>query len=174
MENLNRILPKGEVLPVPMLGSVTFGEPIRLEEGESKPDFLIRAREAVLKLRAVGNDELPLHMGLGQGDGALQFAVERAVLQHAGLHIALAHGQHLGGPLAATAVKQRQLVARLQAQHLHMARGVGRQGQRQAGVQGGIDMDAGTGHARECAPARAPARRTARQDRHVRHRRADQ
>jgi hypothetical protein len=51
MENLNRILPKGEILPVPVLGSVTFGEPIRLEEGESKPDFLVRAREAVLKLR---------------------------------------------------------------------------------------------------------------------------
>ena len=32
MENLNRILPKGEILPVPLLGSVTFGEPIRLEE----------------------------------------------------------------------------------------------------------------------------------------------
>lgn len=51
MENLNRILPKGEILPVPVLGSVTFGEPIRLEADESKPDFLVRAREAVLKLR---------------------------------------------------------------------------------------------------------------------------
>lgn len=51
MENLNRILPKGEILPVPMLGSVTFGAPIRLEDGETKPDFLARAREAVLALR---------------------------------------------------------------------------------------------------------------------------
>jgi 1-acyl-sn-glycerol-3-phosphate acyltransferase len=51
MENLNRILPKGEVLPVPMLGSVTFGAPIKLEAGETKPDFLVRAREAVLALR---------------------------------------------------------------------------------------------------------------------------
>lgn len=51
MENLNRILPKGEILPVPVMGSVTFGEPIRLEEDESKPDFLVRAREAVMKLR---------------------------------------------------------------------------------------------------------------------------
>ena len=32
--------------------------------------------EAVLKLRAVGNDELPLHMGLGQGDGALRLVFE--------------------------------------------------------------------------------------------------
>lgn len=51
MENLNRILPKGEILPVPVLGSVTFGAPIRLEAGEMKPDFLVRAREAVLSLR---------------------------------------------------------------------------------------------------------------------------
>lgn len=51
MENLNRILPKGEVLPVPVLGSVTFGEPIRLEDEETKPDFLVRAREAVMRLR---------------------------------------------------------------------------------------------------------------------------
>ncbi len=51
MENLNRILPKGEILPVPVLGSVTFGAPIRLEEGETKPDFLTRAREAVMALR---------------------------------------------------------------------------------------------------------------------------
>jgi 1-acyl-sn-glycerol-3-phosphate acyltransferase len=51
MENLNRILLKGEVLPVPVLGSVTFGEPIRLNDGEAKPDFLVRAREAVLALR---------------------------------------------------------------------------------------------------------------------------
>lgn len=51
MENLNRILPKGEILPVPVLGSVTFGAPIKLEGGETKPDFLVRAREAVLALR---------------------------------------------------------------------------------------------------------------------------
>jgi 1-acyl-sn-glycerol-3-phosphate acyltransferase len=51
MENLNRILPKGEILPVPMLGSVTFGAPIRLEDGEPRPEFLTRAREAVMALR---------------------------------------------------------------------------------------------------------------------------
>lgn len=51
MENLNRILPKGEILPVPVLGSVTFGAPLKLEEGETKPDFLTRTREAVLALR---------------------------------------------------------------------------------------------------------------------------
>jgi len=47
IENMNRILPKGEFLPVPMLGGVTFGTPIRVEEGETKPVFLERARRAV-------------------------------------------------------------------------------------------------------------------------------
>ena len=51
IENLNRVLPKGEVLPVPMLCSVTFGEPLRLAEGEAKPQFLTRARETLLALR---------------------------------------------------------------------------------------------------------------------------
>ena len=51
MENLNRILPKGEILPVPVLGSVTFGAPIRLQDGEGKADFLVRAREAVIALK---------------------------------------------------------------------------------------------------------------------------
>lgn len=51
IENLNRVLPKGEILPVPMLCSVSFGEPLRLADGESKPDFLTRARDAMLKLR---------------------------------------------------------------------------------------------------------------------------
>ena len=51
IENLNRVLPKGEVLPVPMLCTVTFGEPLRLAPGEAKPQFLTRAREALLALR---------------------------------------------------------------------------------------------------------------------------
>ena len=51
IENLNRVLPKGEILPVPMLCSVTFGEPLRLAQGEMKPDFLTRARDAMLGLR---------------------------------------------------------------------------------------------------------------------------
>lgn len=50
LENLNRLLPKGELLPVPMLGSVTIGPPIRLDAGETKIDFLERARLAVWNL----------------------------------------------------------------------------------------------------------------------------
>lgn len=51
MENLNRILPRGEYMPVPLLSSITIGHPIWLESGEPKADFLVRAREAVLKLK---------------------------------------------------------------------------------------------------------------------------
>jgi 1-acyl-sn-glycerol-3-phosphate acyltransferase len=51
INNMNRILPRGEFLPVPLLSSVTFGPPIWLESGEPKPDFLARAREAVLRLK---------------------------------------------------------------------------------------------------------------------------
>jgi len=54
LENLNRILPKGEVLPVPMLSLLTFGKPIRVEQGEEKDAFLERAREAVVSLRRIG------------------------------------------------------------------------------------------------------------------------
>lgn len=50
IENLNRILPKGEFLPVPLLSNVRFGAPIRWCDGESKPAFLDRARSAIFSL----------------------------------------------------------------------------------------------------------------------------
>ncbi len=51
VENLNRVLPKGEFLPVPLLGSVSFGAPIKLEAGEVKAVFLQRAQDAVKALQ---------------------------------------------------------------------------------------------------------------------------
>ena len=51
IENLNRILPKGEFLPVPLLGSISFGTPIRLEAGEHKAAFLLRAQASVKSLQ---------------------------------------------------------------------------------------------------------------------------
>jgi 1-acyl-sn-glycerol-3-phosphate acyltransferase len=50
LENLNRVLPKGEALPVPMLSRAIFGRPIRCAPEESKPEFLERARAAVVAL----------------------------------------------------------------------------------------------------------------------------
>jgi 1-acyl-sn-glycerol-3-phosphate acyltransferase len=52
LENLNRILPKGEVLPVPMLSRVVFGPPLCADTGLGKPAFLAAAREALLQLGA--------------------------------------------------------------------------------------------------------------------------
>ena len=51
INNVQRVMPKGEVVPVPILCSVTFGAPIALQEGEDRGAFLTRARQAVLDLR---------------------------------------------------------------------------------------------------------------------------
>jgi 1-acyl-sn-glycerol-3-phosphate acyltransferase len=51
IDNVQRVMPKGEVVPVPILCTVTFGAPLQLGEGEDKPAFLERAREAVMALR---------------------------------------------------------------------------------------------------------------------------
>lgn len=51
IDNMNRILPRGEFLPVPLLTCITFGPPIWLERGEPKVDFLARARDSVRRLK---------------------------------------------------------------------------------------------------------------------------
>lgn len=51
IDNLNRVMPKGEFLPVPLLSCISIGAPIFLESGETKHTFLKKARESVLKLK---------------------------------------------------------------------------------------------------------------------------
>jgi 1-acyl-sn-glycerol-3-phosphate acyltransferase len=53
IDNIQRVMPKGEVVPVPILCSVTFGAPLQLEPDEDRKLFLDRAREAVIALRDV-------------------------------------------------------------------------------------------------------------------------
>ena len=53
ISNVQRVMPKGEVVPVPLLCSVTFGAPVQLAEGEDKRVFLQRARDAVIALNRV-------------------------------------------------------------------------------------------------------------------------
>jgi len=50
IQNLNRVMPKGEVLPIPLLCSVVFGSALVLDPAENKAAFLARAREAVINL----------------------------------------------------------------------------------------------------------------------------
>jgi 1-acyl-sn-glycerol-3-phosphate acyltransferase len=51
LENLGRVMPKGYVIPVPLLCSVSFGSPIRLEAAEEKDAFLLRARQCIVDLQ---------------------------------------------------------------------------------------------------------------------------
>ncbi len=51
LSNLNRILPKGEFLPVPVISRVVFGTGLKLEKDETKESFLRKAHEAVCALR---------------------------------------------------------------------------------------------------------------------------
>ncbi len=53
LHNLSRVMPKGEFVPVPLLASVTFGQPTRLGADESKDEFLSRLRQAIWELRKV-------------------------------------------------------------------------------------------------------------------------
>jgi len=51
LDNMTRILPKGELLPVPLLSRVVFGAPLHLQPGEETRAFLDRMRDALLALR---------------------------------------------------------------------------------------------------------------------------
>lgn len=53
IDNMNRVLPRGEFLPVPLLSCITIGPPIWLERGEPKTEFLTRARDAVMRLKDI-------------------------------------------------------------------------------------------------------------------------
>jgi 1-acyl-sn-glycerol-3-phosphate acyltransferase len=59
MNNLGRVMPKGEPLPIPLLCTVTFGAPLERIEGEDKAAVLARARAALLALRPDDPDATP-------------------------------------------------------------------------------------------------------------------
>lgn len=50
LANLNRVMPKGRVIPVPLLCRVGFGAPLERLPGEEKDAFLARARDAVISI----------------------------------------------------------------------------------------------------------------------------
>lgn len=51
ISNLNRVMPKGEIVPVPLICTVTFGVPMRIAPDEQKADFLARAHAALVALK---------------------------------------------------------------------------------------------------------------------------
>jgi 1-acyl-sn-glycerol-3-phosphate acyltransferase len=51
IHNANRVLPKGMHIPVPLICSVNFGQPIKLTPGENKDEFVARARSELEKCR---------------------------------------------------------------------------------------------------------------------------
>jgi 1-acyl-sn-glycerol-3-phosphate acyltransferase len=55
IHNVQRVMPKGEVVPVPILCTVTFGAPLAHVDGEDKREFLERARQAVIGLRPIAS-----------------------------------------------------------------------------------------------------------------------
>jgi len=57
IDNLNRVLPKGEVIPLPLLCTVTFGAPLSLMPGEESGPFRERSRAALLALAPAAEEE---------------------------------------------------------------------------------------------------------------------
>ena len=51
IDNIRRVIPKGQWLPVPMVCSVSYGAPLAIGPDEDKATFLKRAEAAVLALR---------------------------------------------------------------------------------------------------------------------------
>lgn len=50
IENLNRVMPKGALIPIPLLCTLSFGQALTIQPDENKTDFLARARANLLAL----------------------------------------------------------------------------------------------------------------------------
>lgn len=50
INNINRVLPKGKILPVPLLCDVRIGQALQKQDNESKQAFIERTRQALLAL----------------------------------------------------------------------------------------------------------------------------
>ncbi len=57
INNLSRVMPKGEPLPIPLLCTVTYGATLLRDDDEDKAAFLQRARNALLALRPTSPDD---------------------------------------------------------------------------------------------------------------------
>jgi len=50
IDNLNRVMPKGEFVPIPLICTVSFGAALHVADAETKQDFLARAEASLLAL----------------------------------------------------------------------------------------------------------------------------
>ena len=55
ISNLKRVMPKGAFIPLPLLSTVIFGEPLNVHELANKEQFLQQAQQQLLKLKSVEN-----------------------------------------------------------------------------------------------------------------------
>ncbi|WP_250454034.1 lysophospholipid acyltransferase family protein [Caballeronia sp. ATUFL_M2_KS44] len=55
LENLQRIMPKGAIFPIPLICKLHFGAPQARRDGEDKASFLARMRDAVVALAPQSN-----------------------------------------------------------------------------------------------------------------------
>ena len=53
ISNLRRVMPKGALVPIPLLSTVTFGAPLERREGMPKAQYLQYAASELLKLKEV-------------------------------------------------------------------------------------------------------------------------
>ena len=59
IENLNRVMPKGELVPIPLICTVTFGAPLHLAVSEDKGAFIARTEAALLALSPHNESDAP-------------------------------------------------------------------------------------------------------------------
>jgi 1-acyl-sn-glycerol-3-phosphate acyltransferase len=50
--NVGRVLPKGELFPIPLLCTVYFGPPVEVSDSDDKETFLARARQSLIDIHA--------------------------------------------------------------------------------------------------------------------------
>ncbi|UUM26570.1 1-acyl-sn-glycerol-3-phosphate acyltransferase [Acinetobacter colistiniresistens] len=55
ISNLKRVMPKGAFIPLPLLSTVIFGEPLALDQFADKEQFLHHAQQQLLKLKEAEN-----------------------------------------------------------------------------------------------------------------------
>ena len=51
ISNLNRVMPRGETVPIPVISLICFGAPLEVRRNEDKETFLARAAGAMLEAR---------------------------------------------------------------------------------------------------------------------------